>query len=42
MVPMLEDLDRSVNLLAHIAEPLQGTAQRLGRINDRLPQRNGP
>ena len=41
MLPMLEDLDRSVNQLADVAEPLHGAARRLGRINDRLPQRNG-
>jgi len=41
MVPMLEDLDRNVHQLADIAEPLQNAAQRLGRINDRLPLRNG-
>jgi hypothetical protein len=41
MVPMLEDLDRSVHQLADIAEPLQSAARRLGRINDRLPPRNG-
>ena len=41
MLPMLEDLDRSVHQLADIAEPLHGAARRLGRINDRLPARNG-
>jgi hypothetical protein len=41
MVPMLEDLDRSVHQLAHIAEPLHGAARRLGRMSDRLPERNG-
>jgi hypothetical protein len=41
MVPMLEDLERNVHQLADIAEPLQSAAQRLGRINDRLPLRNG-
>jgi len=41
MVPMLEGIDRSVHRLADIAEPLDSAARRLGRFNDRLPQRNG-
>lgn len=41
MLPMLEDLDRGVQQLAEIAEPLHGAARRVGRISDRLPQRNG-
>lgn len=41
MVPVLEDIDRTVQRLADVAEPLQGAAQRFGRFTDRLPQRNG-
>lgn len=41
MVPVLEDLDKTVQRLAEVAEPLQGAALRVGRLADRLPQRNG-
>jgi hypothetical protein len=36
---VLDHLDGTVNALVHVAEPLQGTAERFGRFADRLPRR---
>lgn len=41
MMPVLEDLDETVQRLAAVVEPLQGAALRVGRMADRLPQRHG-
>ena len=37
----LGQLERKVHTLADVAEPLQGAAERVGRIADRLPRRRG-
>jgi hypothetical protein len=34
-------LGETLEQLAQVAEPLEGAARRLGRLTDRLPQRNG-
>ncbi len=36
-----EGVAATLDQLARVAEPLSGAAKRLGRISDRLPQRNG-
>ena len=41
MAASLDDVEQHVEQLAHLAEPLEGAAERLGRFSDRMPGRNG-
>jgi hypothetical protein len=40
MLAALDHLDGTVNTLVAVAQPLQGPAERLGRIADRFPRRS--
>ena len=41
MAASLDDVEQHVEQLAHLAEPLEGAAERVGRMNERWSRRNG-